>query len=122
MGSYNIIYINQASIRGLRSKRDSHGHLKRARAARSEDLGGPAGGLAERCAGQIAAIAGEVRIVVQVEHLANERQAPALAKHERPAQAQIQRVEIVVQRVAIRQTSDVEWLGREDRWFRRRFD
>src|SRR5260370_37560666 len=81
-----------------RSEPDSHGPLERARPARSEYVRGPAGGLSERTAREISAMAGEVRFVVQVEHLTDQRQTPALAKHERPAQAQIQRVEIVTDR------------------------
>jgi hypothetical protein len=52
---------------------DSHRQLKRPRAARPEHLSGPAGRLAERCARQIAAVTGEICLVVQIEHLTDER-------------------------------------------------
>ena len=56
----------------LRSETDFSGQLKRARPARAEDLRGSAGGLPKGRAGQIAAIACEIRFVVQVEHLADQ--------------------------------------------------
>ena len=55
------------------SEAHSHSQLKRARPARSEDLRGPAGGLPKGGARQITAVAGKVRFVVEVEHLADER-------------------------------------------------
>ena len=51
------------------------------------------GGLPEAPARKIAAMAGKVRGIVQVEHLADERQTPALLKHELPTQAANQAIE-----------------------------
>ena len=42
-------------------------------AAQAKHLGGPAGGLPERGARQVAAVAGEVRLIVQIERFADER-------------------------------------------------
>jgi hypothetical protein len=55
------------------SEAHSHGQLKGAGAAGAEDLRGPAGGLTEGGARQIAAVAGQVRLIVEVEHFADER-------------------------------------------------
>src|SRR5262249_10133710 len=71
---------------------DPRTQLKRPRAARAEHLSEPRSRLAEARAGEIAAVAGEVRGIVQVEDLADQRQPPAFAKQERAAQAQIERL------------------------------
>jgi hypothetical protein len=78
--------------------------LKRPRAARAEHLGHPGSRLPERGAGEIAAVPREVRGVVQVEHLADQGQAPALSKHERPVQAQIERLKIVAEGISGRKS------------------
>ena len=75
-------YLNTVS----RSKCDSHSKLKRARTARTEDLRGPAGGLAEGNAREVSVVTSEIRFVVQIKHLSDQRQSPAFLKHERPAQ------------------------------------
>ena len=68
-----------------------HRQLKRTRPARPEHLRRPVGRLPERrSVDEIAAMAGKVRGVVQVEHLANERKTPALFNHELPTQPQIE--------------------------------
>jgi hypothetical protein len=72
------------------SEAESDCQLERARAARAEQLSEAGGRLAERGAREIAPIAGEIGGVVQVEHLADQRQTPALAKHECPAHAHIE--------------------------------
>ena len=84
--------------RGFPSKAQPQRQLKRAWATRSEDLVSLVRWLAERGARQISAIAGEVGFVIQVKDLADQRRTPALSKHERPAQAQIQRMRIVAKR------------------------
>lgn len=60
--------------------------------------------LAERDAGEIPAVAGKIRSVVEVEHLAEERQTPSLSKHKIPTQPHIKRLKIVAKRVATRQS------------------
>ena len=87
----------------VRSETDSQGQLKCARTARSEHLRRPAGGLTKRSARQISAVAREIRFVVQVEYLADQRQTPALLKHERPAQPQIERMKVVSEGIVGRQ-------------------
>ena len=60
-------------------------------AAGAEDLSDAAGGLAERCACQIAAVARKIRRVVDVERLTDEQHAQARSNQERSAESQIER-------------------------------
>ena len=65
--------IKRLSTRVSGSERESESQLKRPWTARSEHLRSPAGGLAEGGACQIAAVVRKVRLIVQVEHFADER-------------------------------------------------
>src|SRR5215510_10610078 len=86
------------------SEAHPHCQLKRPRAARPENLCRPGGWLPERRgADEIAAMAREVRGVVGVEHLADQRQTAPLFKNELPAHPQIERLKIVAKPVTIRQ-------------------
>src|SRR6516164_3907052 len=80
------------------SKRESESQLKRPRPARSKHLCIPGCGLTEGRAREITTIAGQVRLVVQVEYFADEREPPALVKYEGPAKAEVQRLEVVTER------------------------
>ena len=86
----------------IASKTYPRPQLKRTRAARSEHLGHPTGRLPERAPGEIAAVVGKVRGIVEVEYFADELHTPPLAKPERPAQPKIKGVEIVAKPVTIR--------------------
>jgi hypothetical protein len=85
------------------SKADPRRQLKSPRTARAEDLCEARGGLTECGTGEIAAVAGKVRGIEDVEHLVYQRQPPPLFKDERPTQPQIKRVKIVVKPVMLRQ-------------------
>ena len=97
----------------VRSETDSQGQLKCARTARAEHLRRAAGGLAKTGARQISTVAREIRLVVQIEYLADQRHTPALLKLERPAQPQIERMKVVSGRVGggQRQAPDREALS-----------
>src|SRR4051794_25884058 len=84
------------------SIREPQHQLKRARTTGTEDLGGPGRGLSEAAAGEISAITGEVRFVVQVERLADNRQVPAPVIDHRVSQAKVHRVIALAKRVARR--------------------
>lgn len=95
--------INRILVVGSASKTNSRPHLKSSWAARAEHLGEARAGLTESDAGEVAAMAGKVRGIVQVERLADERQTPPFFKHELPAQPQIERLKIVAKPVTLRQ-------------------
>src|SRR6516225_7393148 len=81
------------------SKHESESQLKRAGPARSKHLRIPGCGLTKGRAREIATIAGQVRLVVQVEYFADEREPPTFVKYEGPAQAEVERVEVVTERI-----------------------
>jgi len=64
------------------SKAYSQRELKSSRTTRSEYLRTPAGGLPKGGAGQVSAVARKVRLVVQIEHLANHSYSAELANQE----------------------------------------
>src|SRR5690349_714420 len=61
------------------------GELKGARTAGTKDLSKACRGLTESRTGDVAVVAKKVSRVVRVEDLSHKRQAPAVAKLERPA-------------------------------------
>src|SRR5215469_14062985 len=78
--------------------------LERARAARSEDLADPLRRLSKRCrVVQVEVVAAEIRVIENVEALAEHREHVALAERELLGQAEILRVERPAEAVVLRQ-------------------
>jgi hypothetical protein len=79
------------------SETQSHGQLERARTTRTEQLRVARGRLPEGGTCEIVTITCKVRGIVKVEHLTDQHQTPPLAKDERPAQPQIERLKTVIE-------------------------
>src|SRR5689334_16215495 len=85
-------------------KSDPYSELKCSRSAGAECLREPGGWLTESGAGKVAAITGQIRGVVQIERLTDERHSPPLTDDKAPGQADIERLEGMVERKACRET------------------
>ena len=99
----------QLKLTRAHSKVDARSQLKSARSARAKDLRETRAGLTECDAGKIAAMAGEVRGIVDVEDFADQRETPALAEHEFPTKPQVERLKIVAEPVTFWQCQRGNW-------------